>query len=107
MPRWELPCTVKQLVQKYLDINAPPRRYFFELLSFFTSDEREKEKLLEFASSQGQVLIPIFQPHSPTLTHEHNTHTTLPSIYQTGGLDRLLYSTQTDSNGSLSRLSRN
>lgn len=55
VPQWELPCTVKQLVQQYLDINSPPRRYFFELLSFFTSDEREKEKLLEFASSQGQV----------------------------------------------------
>mgnify|MGYP002387908253 FL=1 len=83
MPRWELPCTVKQLVQKYLDINGPPRRYFFELLSFFTSDEREKEKLLEFASSQGQVLMSIFrlsQSHSSTLTREHNTHNTLLSI---------------------------
>jgi len=43
-------------VEHYLDIQGVPRRYFFELLSHFTSSELEKEKLQEFCSAEGQVL---------------------------------------------------
>ncbi|XP_074640456.1 NADPH-dependent diflavin oxidoreductase 1-like [Tubulanus polymorphus] len=48
------PCTMRYLVESYLDINSIPRRYFFELLAFFTDSELEEEKLREFASTEGQ-----------------------------------------------------
>lgn len=51
------PCSIQQLVEHYLDIQGVPRRYFFELLSHFTSSELEQEKLQEFCSADGQVLI--------------------------------------------------
>ena len=38
----------------YWDIQSIPRRYFFELLSHFTDDELEKEKLVEFNTAEGQ-----------------------------------------------------
>lgn len=49
------PCSVYNLVKKYLDIDGIPRRYFFELLSYFSDDEMEKEKFAEFCSPAGQV----------------------------------------------------
>ena len=48
------PCTVRGCLKNYFDFMSVPKRYFFELLSFFTTDEQEKEKFLEFASSEGQ-----------------------------------------------------
>ncbi|XP_051893235.1 NADPH-dependent diflavin oxidoreductase 1 isoform X2 [Pristis pectinata] len=48
------PCTVQYLVERYLDINCVPRRSFFELLSYFSPDELEQEKLKEFSSAEGQ-----------------------------------------------------
>ncbi|KAM4663145.1 NADPH-dependent diflavin oxidoreductase 1 isoform 2-T2 [Discoglossus pictus] len=48
------PCTVRCLVEQYLDICCVPRRSFFELLSQFSLDELEREKLQEFASAPGQ-----------------------------------------------------
>jgi len=51
------PCTVKYLVTNYLDISCVPRRSFFEMLLYFAEDEREKEKLQDFTSSEGQVSI--------------------------------------------------
>lgn len=48
------PCTVRHLVESYLDIAAVPRRSFFELLSTFASDELERDKLVEFSSAAGQ-----------------------------------------------------
>ncbi|CAF2081514.1 unnamed protein product [Rotaria magnacalcarata] len=48
------PCTIRQCVKQYFDILSIPKRYFFELLSFFTNNVDEKEKFLEFASSEGQ-----------------------------------------------------
>ncbi|XP_053328317.1 NADPH-dependent diflavin oxidoreductase 1 isoform X2 [Spea bombifrons] len=48
------PCTVRQLVADYLDICCVPRRSFFELLSHFSPDEQEREKLKEFSSASGQ-----------------------------------------------------
>ncbi|THH17031.1 hypothetical protein EW146_g3703 [Bondarzewia mesenterica] len=45
--------TIRAIFTRYLDINAVPRRSFFNLLQHFTSDEREKEKLSEFVSEEG------------------------------------------------------
>ncbi|XP_068234531.1 NADPH-dependent diflavin oxidoreductase 1 isoform X1 [Palaemon carinicauda] len=55
-PSWLLPrpCTIRDCVKNYFDIQSVPKRYFFELLSFFTTDENEKEKFLEFSSPEGQ-----------------------------------------------------
>lgn len=48
------PCSLRHLVETYLDIAAVPRRSFFELLSTFATNELEREKLLEFSSAAGQ-----------------------------------------------------
>uniref|UniRef100_A0A3Q3X0Y2 NADPH-dependent diflavin oxidoreductase 1 n=1 Tax=Mola mola TaxID=94237 RepID=A0A3Q3X0Y2_MOLML len=48
------PCTVRHLVESYLDISAVPRRSFFELLSTFATNELEHDKLVEFSSAAGQ-----------------------------------------------------
>uniref|UniRef100_A0A4W5RF08 NADPH-dependent diflavin oxidoreductase 1 n=1 Tax=Hucho hucho TaxID=62062 RepID=A0A4W5RF08_9TELE len=48
------PCTVRHLVESFLDIAAVPRRSFFELLATFATNELEREKLSEFSSAQGQ-----------------------------------------------------
>ncbi|XP_072228397.1 NADPH-dependent diflavin oxidoreductase 1 [Leuresthes tenuis] len=48
------PCTVRHLVESYLDIAAVPRRSFFELLATFATNELEREKLAEFSSAAGQ-----------------------------------------------------
>ena len=49
------PCSLHQLATHYLDIMSVPRRSFFELLAMFASSVREKERLLEFSSTEGQV----------------------------------------------------
>lgn len=54
-PNLPRPCNVRYLVTNYLDIGCVPRRSFFEMLLYFAEDEREKEKLEEFTSSEGQV----------------------------------------------------
>lgn len=48
------PCTIRHLVTHYLDITCIPRRSFFELLSSFSPNDLEQEKLQEFSSAQGQ-----------------------------------------------------
>ncbi|XP_030631210.1 NADPH-dependent diflavin oxidoreductase 1 [Chanos chanos] len=48
------PCTIRCLVESFLDIAAVPRRSFFELLATFATNELEREKLSEFCSAQGQ-----------------------------------------------------
>uniref|UniRef100_A0A3B3ZRA6 NADPH-dependent diflavin oxidoreductase 1 n=1 Tax=Periophthalmus magnuspinnatus TaxID=409849 RepID=A0A3B3ZRA6_9GOBI len=48
------PCSVRYLVESYLDIAAVPRRSFFELLLTFATNELEREKLAEFSSAAGQ-----------------------------------------------------
>ncbi|XP_054249288.1 NADPH-dependent diflavin oxidoreductase 1 isoform X3 [Indicator indicator] len=48
------PCTIRHLVTHYLDISCVPRRSFFHLLSFFSTNHLEREKLQEFSSAQGQ-----------------------------------------------------
>ncbi|XP_060597586.1 NADPH-dependent diflavin oxidoreductase 1-like [Ruditapes philippinarum] len=54
LPKLPEPCSIKYLVENYLDINCVPRRSFFEMLLYFAEEEREKEKLEEFTSSEGQ-----------------------------------------------------
>ncbi|EDV28132.1 uncharacterized protein TRIADDRAFT_21380 [Trichoplax adhaerens] len=56
IPLPQLPAnpTIRNLVKYFFDINSIPRRYFFELLSYFSTDELEQEKLQEFASPEGQ-----------------------------------------------------
>ncbi|KAJ3325144.1 hypothetical protein HDV06_004901 [Boothiomyces sp. JEL0866] len=62
LPDWlRRPITLFSLFENYLDIFGRPRRYFFHLLSFFVSDEMQKEKLIEFASTEGQVRISNFE----------------------------------------------
>ncbi|OQV23583.1 NADPH-dependent diflavin oxidoreductase 1 [Hypsibius exemplaris] len=47
------PCTVREAATKFWDFQAVPRRSFFELLVHFATDERERERLKEFASAAG------------------------------------------------------
>lgn len=49
-----LPCTCRYLVENYLDIYSIPRRYFWQLLGYFTDDDLEREKLREFITPAGQ-----------------------------------------------------
>lgn len=56
-PNWILPATgftIEDCARRYWDFQSIPRRSFFELLARFSSDEMEREKLLEFVSSEGQ-----------------------------------------------------
>ncbi|KAM4532222.1 NADPH-dependent diflavin oxidoreductase 1 [Fundulus diaphanus] len=48
------PCSVRHLVERYLDVGAVPRRSFFELLASLASSELERDKLAEFSSAAGQ-----------------------------------------------------
>uniref|UniRef100_A0AAY4EG73 NADPH-dependent diflavin oxidoreductase 1 n=1 Tax=Denticeps clupeoides TaxID=299321 RepID=A0AAY4EG73_9TELE len=48
------PCSIRHLVESFLDIAAVPRRSFFELLATFATNELEREKLAEFSSARGQ-----------------------------------------------------
>ncbi|XP_070706210.1 NADPH-dependent diflavin oxidoreductase 1 isoform X2 [Pempheris klunzingeri] len=67
--RLPLPCTVRHLVESYLDISAVPRRSFFELLSTFAINELEQEKLAEFSSAAGQEELSSYcnRPRRTTL----------------------------------------
>jgi sulfite reductase alpha subunit-like flavoprotein len=46
--------SLHHLATHYLDISCVPRRSFFDFLVQFASSEREKERLLEFSSTEGQ-----------------------------------------------------
>ena len=50
----EVRVTAQELVESHLDIQGTPRRYFFEQLAHFTTDEVQKEKLEDFASADYQ-----------------------------------------------------
>ena len=43
---------------RHLDINSVPKRAIFRLFKHFATDEREREKLEEFCSPEGAVIIP-------------------------------------------------
>jgi sulfite reductase alpha subunit-like flavoprotein len=45
---------LRNLVSYHLDISGVPRRYFFELLSFFAKDPLQANKLRELSSVEGQ-----------------------------------------------------
>ena len=49
--------TIRNLLQEYLDINAIPRRSFFETIQPFAVDEAERKKLNEFGTIEGQVIL--------------------------------------------------
>ena len=49
------PCSLCYLATHYLDFMSVPRRSFFELLASFASSEKEREKLTELSSTEGQV----------------------------------------------------
>ncbi|CAN0928858.1 NADPH-dependent diflavin oxidoreductase 1 [Linum grandiflorum] len=51
----EISIKLKTYVELAMDIaSASPRRYFFEVMSFFASAEHEKERLQYFASAEGR-----------------------------------------------------
>ena len=76
------PCSMKQAVTKYFDIQSIPRRYFFELLSYFTTDELEKEKFLEFTRADGQQDLYDYcnRPRRNILEVLHDFRHTTPNI---------------------------
>ena len=47
--------TLRALFTRHLDINAVPKRSFFQLFKLSATDEREREKLEEVSSSEGAV----------------------------------------------------
>ncbi|GAU96944.1 hypothetical protein RvY_08310 [Ramazzottius varieornatus] len=47
------PCTIREAATNYWDFQGVPRKSFFELLTQIAQDEREKERLTEFASAAG------------------------------------------------------
>ena len=63
LPVLHSPCSLRALATHYLDVMSVPRRSFFELLAHFASSEQEREKLVEFASTEGQVSsLPLTLP---------------------------------------------
>lgn len=47
--------TVAELLRRHIDITARPKRYFFQLAACFATEKGQKEKLVYFASAEGQV----------------------------------------------------
>ncbi len=68
------PCTVRHLVESYFDINGIPRRHFFRMMSFFSQNEMEKEKLEEFDSAEGQEELYSYCNRPRRTILEVNTH---------------------------------
>ena len=60
--------TLRTLFSGHLDTNAVPKRSFFRLLRHFATDEREREKLEEFSSSEGAVKC--FAPSRRSSSHQ-------------------------------------
>ncbi|SAM07014.1 hypothetical protein [Absidia glauca] len=52
--QWPKVMTFRDLFVKHLDIFAVPRRSFFEMLSYFVTNEDHVERLQEFISPEGQ-----------------------------------------------------
>ncbi|KAL9908097.1 NADPH-dependent diflavin oxidoreductase 1-like isoform 1-T1 [Glossina fuscipes fuscipes] len=63
------PLNVRQMATYIWDLSAKPRRRFFELLALNCEDNMEKEKLLEFTTSDGleEVLNYINRPRRTVL----------------------------------------
>ncbi|KAI8089420.1 uncharacterized protein BX664DRAFT_332981 [Halteromyces radiatus] len=52
--QWPKVITFRDLFTKHLDIFGVPRRSFFEMLSYFTTNQDHVERLREFISPEGQ-----------------------------------------------------
>ncbi|KAI8339167.1 hypothetical protein BC941DRAFT_422326 [Chlamydoabsidia padenii] len=52
--QWPQAMIFRDLFVKYLDVFGVPRRSFFEMLSYFTTNEDHVERLQEFISPEGQ-----------------------------------------------------
>ncbi|KAL9290042.1 NADPH-dependent diflavin oxidoreductase 1 [Arabidopsis thaliana] len=51
----QIPIKLKTFVELTMDVtSASPRRYFFEIMSFYATAEHEKERLQYFASPEGR-----------------------------------------------------
>ena len=69
------PCSLRYLATHHLDFMSVPRRSFFEFLAHFTSSDKEREKLQEFTSAEGQVQAhALLWKVTPQPAHTH-THT--------------------------------
>ncbi|OTF75763.1 NADPH-dependent diflavin oxidoreductase 1-like protein, partial [Euroglyphus maynei] len=44
------PCTIREIITRYMDINSIPKRSFFDLFYRFSRDQLERSKLKRFAS---------------------------------------------------------
>ena len=53
IPDLSLPMKLGDIIRKEVDLVGIPRRQFFTILAEFSTDEIEKERLLEFAASDG------------------------------------------------------
>lgn len=51
------PMKIEQIVKHYFDLNSVPKRSFFEVLATYATDQLEKDKLNEFASTNGQYAL--------------------------------------------------
>ncbi|GAA0176135.1 oxidoreductase [Lithospermum erythrorhizon] len=52
---YKIPVKLKTFVALAMDVaSASPRRYFFEVMSYFASAEHEKERLRDFVSPEGR-----------------------------------------------------
>ena len=76
------PCSLAHAVKHYFDIQAVPKRYFFELLAHFTTDELEKEKFQEFNTAEGQQDLYDYcnRPKRNILEVLHDMRYTTPNI---------------------------
>ncbi|KAI0270505.1 riboflavin synthase domain-like protein [Gloeopeniophorella convolvens] len=62
--------TLRILFTRYLDFSAVPKRSFFSLLKYLTTDEREREKLEEFASPEGAEELYEYTTRAHRTIHE-------------------------------------
>eukprot|EP00997_Jenningsia_sp_PLL12_P010468 NODE_772_length_1462_cov_5.630573_g636_i0.p1 GENE.NODE_772_length_1462_cov_5.630573_g636_i0~~NODE_772_length_1462_cov_5.630573_g636_i0.p1 ORF type:complete len:207 (+),score=61.13 NODE_772_length_1462_cov_5.630573_g636_i0:518-1138(+) len=53
MPFADYWCRLFDLIKYHVDIQGVPRRYFFEVLYYHTTNEEERERLEYFASDEG------------------------------------------------------
>jgi sulfite reductase alpha subunit-like flavoprotein len=52
--------TLRDILMRYVDITAVPKRGFFALARHFTTDEREREKMGDFVSSSEGAVRKIY-----------------------------------------------
>eukprot|EP01125_Pyxidicula_operculata_P022311 TRINITY_DN9055_c0_g1_i1.p1 TRINITY_DN9055_c0_g1~~TRINITY_DN9055_c0_g1_i1.p1 ORF type:complete len:610 (+),score=122.36 TRINITY_DN9055_c0_g1_i1:2-1831(+) len=53
VPSFKFPITVHELFAEYIDILGTPKRYFFELLSYFATNKEQSDRLKFFSSKEG------------------------------------------------------